>query len=125
MYVRIIALNFILVFSSCRLPTSQFEVIVQLEEVLPVSAVAQKRTLIYKVVAPVDLRGRYGIATTRVSDTEAREKLGALYRLNLTEKDRYILSEVKPLGGSDSATDDFFQYAKPTANDKIKVGSDQ
>jgi hypothetical protein len=101
----------VLALSSCRLPTDMFEADVRLEKAFAAADVAESRTLLYRVVSPPKLAGRYGVAMTRASAAKVQSNVGVVYRIRLTEKDGQMLTVAEPNGGSTSSKEDFFTHA--------------
>jgi hypothetical protein len=71
------------------------------------------RTVLYRVLTPKELSGKYGIDGTLkgIDEVEARKR--QVFAIRPLGKWRHSLSDVPPLAGSVSRGDDFFDYAIP------------
>src|ERR1051326_2714793 len=72
--------------TACRPPAGSLDATVELEKILPASSVATTRVVLYRVISPADVAGRYGIAPTHASQEVAQSHVGTLYRIRLGTK---------------------------------------
>jgi hypothetical protein len=66
------------------------------------------RTVLYRVLTPKELSGKYGIASTLKSADEIGARKGQVFIVRPLGKWRHSLSAGPPLSGSVSGGDDFF-----------------
>ena len=78
-----------------------------------VSPAERSSAVLYRVIAPVELAGKYGVDYTGLSAAEVEKKKGAVFKITRLGKWRYLLSESAPLGASVGREEDFFKSATP------------
>ena len=69
--------------------------------------------VLYRVLAPAELAGKYGVDYTKLSSAEVEKRKGAIFKIRRVGKWRHLLSATAPLGASVSAGEDFFDSATP------------
>jgi hypothetical protein len=79
----------------------------------PASPRSGRRAVLYRVLAPRDLAGKYGAEGTSLSPGEIDGRRGARFRIRRPWKWRHLLTAVPPLAASASGEDDFFASAIP------------
>jgi hypothetical protein len=72
------------------------------------------RTVLYRVVTPQDLSGRYGVEGTWKNAEEINALKGTLFQIRRLGKWRHVLSLVPPLSAS-TGGEDFFATAIPVS----------
>jgi hypothetical protein len=100
---------------ACR-PDGAFDATVKLEKIFPAPDVATNRVVLYRVVSPEEIAGKYGIASTHAKQAFIQSHVGTIYRIRLTPKDRQILSRNPPENALVGGTDDFFDRASPQSS---------
>jgi hypothetical protein len=77
----------------------------------PAVASPEPSTVLYRVVAPAELAGRYGVDHTKISADEIEKRRGGIFEIRRTEKWRHLLTATAPTKASVSAGEDFFESA--------------
>jgi hypothetical protein len=92
---------------------SRIEAIVEVIGWLPAAEPGwvTNRTVLYRVVTPQDLSGKYGIAWTRKNEREINALKGTTFHIRPLGKWRHSLSLAPPLAGTSNGGEDFFASA--------------
>jgi hypothetical protein len=93
---------------------SRIDVFVEVIGCLPPAVspdTAVNRTVLYRVVLPPELSGKYGIDGTRKGADEIGALKGRIFQIQRPEKWRHRLSLVPPLAASSAGGEDFFASA--------------
>jgi hypothetical protein len=77
----------------------------------PVMPSTKSDAVLYRVVTPAELTGRYGVEYTKLSSTEVEQRKGAIFKIRRIGKWRHLLTASAPIGASVSAGEDFFDSA--------------
>jgi hypothetical protein len=86
---------------------------VEIVGMLPPAGAGKPEAVLYRVIAPAEVAGKYGTDFTRLSTAEVNSKKGRVYSIHRPEKWRHLLTSAPPMVLSISDGEDFFAAAKP------------
>lgn len=110
----IILLAFALLLSGCGQDMKTIDAEVEIIGSLPAAIPTERASaVLYRVVVPSDLAGRYGAEFTALGSTEVEMKKGAIFKIQRFGKWRHLLSATPPKASSVSKGEDFFANAVP------------
>jgi len=72
---------------------------------------ADASAVLYRVTAPSELAGKYGVDYTRSSSADIEKMKGGIFKIRRIGKWRHLLTDHPPLGASVSVGEDFFSTA--------------
>jgi hypothetical protein len=87
--------------------------VIRLQPALTVSGHDLPHAVLYRVVAPAELAGKYGVDYTDLSAAEIEKKKGMIFKIQRLGKWRHLLSDTPPKASSVSKGEDFFATAVP------------
>jgi hypothetical protein len=102
-----------LLVCSCGGPSQTIDADVEVVRLLPsVVPETPANALLYRVVSPPELSGRYGTEFTSKTSQDVESRKGKIYSIRRGGKWREMLSLAPPEGGNESKSADFFDSAK-------------
>jgi hypothetical protein len=79
----------------------------------PATPGGEANAVLYRVVAPAELAGKYGVDYTAIGTVEIEKKKGTVFKIQRLGKWRHLLSDTSPKAASVSKGEDFFAKAAP------------